>query len=69
MAVIEHAARLANAHEFIMRLPKAYGTLAGERGVKLSGGEEANRLSGCGHMDNARALCPQPQQKQRQISQ
>jgi ATP-binding cassette, subfamily B, bacterial len=39
MAAIEHAARLANAHEFILRLPKAYGTLVGERGVKLSGGE------------------------------
>ncbi|MBR0754703.1 ABC transporter ATP-binding protein [Bradyrhizobium jicamae] len=39
MAAIEQAARLANAHDFIMRLPKAYGTLVGERGVKLSGGE------------------------------
>jgi len=39
MAQIEQAAMLANAHEFIMRLPKAYGTLVGERGVKLSGGE------------------------------
>ena len=38
-AAIEQAARLANAHEFILRLPKAYGTLVGERGVKLSGGE------------------------------
>ncbi|MGY4157838.1 ATP-binding cassette subfamily B protein [Bradyrhizobium sp. USDA 4461] len=36
---IEQAARLANAHDFIMRLPKDYGTLVGERGVKLSGGE------------------------------
>lgn len=39
MAEIERAARLANAHDFIMRLPKGYGTLVGERGVKLSGGE------------------------------
>jgi ATP-binding cassette subfamily B protein len=39
LEAIEQAARLANAHEFILRLPKGYGTLVGERGVKLSGGE------------------------------
>jgi ATP-binding cassette subfamily B protein len=38
-AEIESAARLANAHGFIERLPKGYATLVGERGVKLSGGE------------------------------
>lgn len=38
-AEIEEAARLANAADFINRLPDGYDTLVGERGVKLSGGE------------------------------
>jgi ATP-binding cassette subfamily B protein len=38
-AEIERAAKLANAHDFITRLPKSYRTPVGERGVKLSGGE------------------------------
>jgi ATP-binding cassette subfamily B protein len=38
-AEIEAAARAANAHGFIMRLPEGYDTILGERGMTLSGGE------------------------------
>ena len=37
---IEHAARLAQVHDFVMRLPDKYDTRVGERGLKLSGGEK-----------------------------
>jgi len=36
---IVEAAKLANAHQFVARLPKGYDTLVGERGLTLSGGE------------------------------
>ena len=36
---IVNVAKIANAHEFIMRLPKGYDTIPGERGNTLSGGE------------------------------
>ena len=38
-AQIEAAAKAANAHEFIMELPRGYDTLLGERGTRLSGGQ------------------------------
>src|SRR5262249_52555051 len=48
------AAKRANAHEFITRLPDGYDTFVGERGVKLSGGQ-GQRLA------IARAVLASPQ--------
>jgi len=53
-AEVEDAARRANAHEFIVRLPEQYGTFIGERGVKLSGGQ-------CQRLAIARAILASPQ--------
>jgi subfamily B ATP-binding cassette protein MsbA len=39
MEQVERAARIANAHEFILDFPEAYDTVVGDRGLKLSGGQ------------------------------
>jgi ATP-binding cassette subfamily B protein len=39
-AEIENAARVAQVHEFVLRMPDGYDTRVGERGLKLSGGEK-----------------------------
>jgi subfamily B ATP-binding cassette protein MsbA len=44
MEEVVHAAKVANAHDFIMMLEKGYDTVIGERGMKLSGGQR-QRLS------------------------
>jgi len=36
---VEHAARLAQAHDFVTELPQSYETVIGERGITLSGGQ------------------------------
>ena len=41
---VMHAADVANAHQFVARMPDAYDTVLGERGTGLSGGER-QRLS------------------------
>lgn len=50
---VYEAARIAEVHKSILRMPKTYDTIVGERGLKLSGGEK-QRIS------IARALLKDP---------
>ena len=40
MDAVIRAAKIANAHDFITKMPKGYDTMIGERGFRLSGGEK-----------------------------
>ena len=50
------AARAANAHQFIERLPDGYDTLVGERGATLSGGEKQRLSIARAFLKDARVL-------------
>jgi ATP-binding cassette, subfamily B, heavy metal transporter len=55
-AAIEAAARAAQVHDFVTSLPDGYGTVVGERGLKLSGGEKQRVAIARAILKNPRVL-------------
>ncbi|OPZ59846.1 MAG: Lipid A export ATP-binding/permease protein MsbA [Deltaproteobacteria bacterium ADurb.Bin510] len=56
MALIEQAARAANAHDFILDMEDGYATMIGEGGVRLSGGQRQRLCIARAIMKNAPIL-------------